>query len=196
MADTPELPVPDWLDRLDVTLQDRCARLPVERDGPVATASRYAIKRHILIPGFAIAWGAGVLTGRPRLRNAGAAGTLGLIATAMASRSIKAQIRRRRPDERQRQTDERQQRHIGRPVSARSFPSGHAGSAFAAATAVAVALGGPAEAALVLAGAGILASGRVVRGRHWPSDVVAGAVLGSTVTLLASWLVRGVGRRL
>lgn len=189
MADTPELPVPDWLDRLDVTLQDRCARLPVERDGSVATASRYAIKRHILIPGFAIAWGAGVLTGRPRLRNAGAAGTLGLIATAMASRSIKAQIRRRRPDERQR-------RHIGRPVSARSFPSGHAGSAFAAATAVAVALGGPAEAALVLAGAGILASGRVVRGRHWPSDVVAGAVLGSTVTLLASWLVRGVGRRL
>lgn len=189
MDQTPELPVPDWLDQIDVNLQGHCARLPVERDGLIATASRYAIKRHVLIPAFAIAWAAGVLGGHPRLRHAGATGALAVAATGMASRSIKAQIRRRRPDERHR-------RDPGRRISARSFPSGHAGSAFAAATAVATALNGPAEATLVLAGASLLATGRVVRGRHWPSDVVAGAVLGTSVSLLASWLVRSVGRRL
>jgi undecaprenyl-diphosphatase len=75
-----------------------------------------------------------------------------------------------------------------------SFPSDHATAAFAIATAVA--LRARAVGALLLALAAVLAAGRVFLGLHYPSDVLAGAVIGATVAVLC-WtppLRRGLDR--
>jgi undecaprenyl-diphosphatase len=63
-----------------------------------------------------------------------------------------------------------------------SFPSDHATAAFAIGTAVLLRNRRLGAAVLVLAG--LLAAGRVALGVHYPSDVLAGAVLGSAVSLV------------
>ena len=172
-------PVLTWIDGLDSHLQDRCTGNPGPVDRALSTAGHYAIKRHILIPGFALSFCLGVATGHDGLRRAGELGVIGLVASATASRGIKAHVRRRRPDECE------PRRRSNRRISARSFPSGHAASAFAAATALAAVTRNPAQAALVYGGAAMLATGRVFRHRHWASDVLAGALLGTAVTWIA-----------
>ena len=167
------------VDTLDAQVHDivTCDPGPVSR--ALATAGHYAIKRHVLIPGFAIAGIVGLLTGQADLRRAGSVGVAGLVATASASRSIKRYVKRRRPDEcapRQRPN---------KRISARSLPSGHAASAFAAATALAAVSRSPAQSLVIYGTAAALAGGRVVRHRHWVSDVLAGALLGTAITLLA-----------
>jgi undecaprenyl-diphosphatase len=62
-----------------------------------------------------------------------------------------------------------------------SFPSDHATAAFA--IGVALLLRQRAWGAIVLVAATILAVGRVAMGVHYPSDVLAGALLGATVAL-------------
>lgn len=68
-------------------------------------------------------------------------------------------------------------------ASMASFPSGHATTAFA----LAVALGclTPRWRPVWLAAAGLIALSRVMIGSHYPSDVVAGALLGS----VGAWLL-------
>lgn len=63
-----------------------------------------------------------------------------------------------------------------------SFPSDHATAAFAIAVAILLRKRGWGIAALVAAA--VLSVGRVAVGVHYPSDVVAGAALGSAVALL------------
>jgi membrane-associated phospholipid phosphatase len=63
-------------------------------------------------------------------------------------------------------------------VGTHSFPSGHATSAFAGATLI-EANSGPALGLPAYALAGFTAFGRVAEGRHYPSDVLAGAAIGS-----------------
>ncbi len=64
-----------------------------------------------------------------------------------------------------------------------SFPSGHATTAFAAA--VVLALWFPWGAAPFMGLAVLVACSRVMLGAHFPSDVLAGAILGSLVVLAA-----------
>jgi undecaprenyl-diphosphatase len=64
-----------------------------------------------------------------------------------------------------------------------SFPSGHATTAFAAA--VLLSLRYPRGAAVFFGLAVLVGLSRVVLGSHFPSDVVAGAALGSLVALAA-----------
>lgn len=173
---------------IDEAVRRRCTASPDTRIGPLAMAGRYAIKRHVLFPAFAAAWWIGHRQDRPRLRRAGALGFTGVLATMAAVDAVKAVLPRGRPDE---CGDARQ--WCGGPT-ARSFPSGHTGSAFAAATAVAVTAADPLVAATVMGCAAALASGRVLRDRHWTSDVVAGAVIGTVTTaLVALWMDRGAG---
>lgn len=67
-----------------------------------------------------------------------------------------------------------------------SFPSGHTTLALALTVPWAYYYPNPLTAGLVLAGAGTGAA-RIVKNRHWSSDVVVGAAVG---TLTAAWLAR------
>jgi undecaprenyl-diphosphatase len=74
------------------------------------------------------------------------------------------------------------------------FPSDHATAAFA--IAVAILLRYRAWGAVLLVLAGVLSAGRVAIGLHYPSDVLAGAALGSAsaLALWAPWARRQLDR--
>ena len=73
------------------------------------------------------------------------------------------------------------------------FPSDHATAAFAIAAVLIARLGRPAIPVLIAAG--VLAIARVLVGVHYPSDVLAGAVLGTAVVALICLIAARVGRR-
>jgi undecaprenyl-diphosphatase len=74
-----------------------------------------------------------------------------------------------------------------------SFPSGHAASSFAAATAIAAVAPRWRVPAFVLAA--LIAFSRVYNGVHWPTDVLAGAAVGVLTALLLRAGARRVPRR-
>ncbi|MFR8548507.1 MAG: phosphatase PAP2 family protein [Lachnospiraceae bacterium] len=71
-----------------------------------------------------------------------------------------------------------------------SFPSGHAGSSFAAATAIVCSLKGCRWRWIVLAMAVLMAFSRLYIGIHYPSDVICGALTGALCGAAAAWLIR------
>jgi len=71
-----------------------------------------------------------------------------------------------------------------------SFPSGHATIAFA--MALSVTLQYPGLGVLLLIGGVLVAAGRVYAGVHYPSDVIAGAVLGCGSALVARFIMRKI----
>jgi undecaprenyl-diphosphatase len=71
-----------------------------------------------------------------------------------------------------------------------SFPSDHASAAFA--IAVAVVLLDPLVGVAFLVLAVLIAVGRVVVGEHYPGDVIAGALIGSTAAVLVVRLARPI----
>jgi undecaprenyl-diphosphatase len=87
------------------------------------------------------------------------------LASMAATEAAKRVIRRERPLN---------------PGDRRSMPSGHATAAFAVATALSHRRRG--WAALLYGGASVVAVSRVYLGRHYPSDVLAGAAVGTLVT--------------
>jgi len=177
-------PAPWDLTALDTAVRNYC----LEDPGPVAVtvkiAGRYGIKRHVLIPAFALCWMVGRRRDNPALEHTGKVGLTGIVATALVAEVIKRQLCRGRP------ADCGDAAEWG-TEGARSFPSGHAGTAFATATAIACTVNDRRIGAVAFAAAGVLAGGRVIADRHWTSDVMAGALLGTAVTALtALWLAR------
>lgn len=68
-----------------------------------------------------------------------------------------------------------------------SFPSGHAASAFAGATAIL--LNDPRTGRVAMVYAAMVGVSRVYLCVHWPTDVIAGAAIGIVIAVLAVWFM-------
>jgi undecaprenyl-diphosphatase len=101
------------------------------------------------------------------------------VTSAVANLVIKPLGRRRRPDP----SEAPANRQAPMPGST-SFPSGHAASAFAFATGVGSVL--PRDAIPIRALAAVVAYSRVHTGVHYPADVIAGALLGTTLAQITA----------
>ncbi|PVZ09585.1 phosphatase PAP2 family protein [Actinomycetospora cinnamomea] len=123
----------------------------------------------------------------PRRRRWGTA-LAGVVAAHGASIAVKRVVRRRRP------RDPRVAVHVGTP-SRLSFPSSHASSTTAAALLYAGLVGGVGAGAAGVVVPGMALS-RVVLGVHYPTDVLAGSVLGVACAVGARRAVRrgSIGR--
>jgi hypothetical protein len=97
-----------------------------------------------------------------------------LIATGMITPVLSTVIGRERPTE-------ENGAYSFKPFDGRSFPSGHATQAFAVASVIATSYDQLWVKATVYGAASLTAWGRVRRGKHFPTDVVAGAAIGTLV---------------
>jgi undecaprenyl-diphosphatase len=157
----------DALDRMAYAAAAR-AHVPVLDDvlRRLSRAADHALLWHAIAGTLAIAGG-------PRGRRAATTGVASIaVASATVNLAIKAVGRRRRPD----RIDVPIVRHVPMPASY-SFPSGHAASAFAFATAAGRAL--PAVAVPLRLLAAAVAYSRVHTGVHYPGDVLAGVLVGA-----------------
>lgn len=122
------------------------------------------------------------LSGGDRGRRAAARGLLALgLAAAVANGPAKLVVGRRRPSGR------------GSPAlidlpGSSSFPSGHTASAFAFAVGAGRKL--PVALPILLPAAGVVGYSRVHTGVHYPSDVLAGALIGVSCGLLVGCMQR------
>src|SRR5437868_11418835 len=128
--------------------------------------------------GLALAW-----LGGSKGRRAGLAVSIASLGTTyVVQRMIKPVFRRKRP-------------FVGRGIlvvgirtTDASFPSGHAASSFAAATALAAFY--PKAAPLVFGLATGVGLSRVHLGHHFPSDVAVGSLIGIATGTLMAWMVK------
>lgn len=76
-----------------------------------------------------------------------------------------------------------------------SFPSGHSCAAFACSVALALVLPQKWARAAALAAAALMAFSRLYVGVHYPSDVLAGVLIGTVCGLLGVWIVNKITAR-
>lgn len=134
-------------------------------------------------------WGAAAAVlaavGRSQGRRAAVDGLASIALTStIVNAGLKPLWRRRRPDRVAHAVP--LARQVGMPGST-SFPSGHAASAFAFATGVTHEL--PTVGIPLHAAAAVVAYSRVHTGVHYPLDVIAGSVLGSALSPVATKLL-------
>jgi undecaprenyl-diphosphatase len=122
----------------------------------------------------------------PRGRRAAIGGACAIgVTSAIVNLGAKTTLVRGRPD--RAAAEVAASRHVRMPTST-SFPSGHAASAFAFATAVGDVLP-PASVPLHALATGVAYS-RVHTGVHYPGDVVAGSLIGGLVGAAVGRIVR------
>jgi len=114
-------------------------------------------------------------------RRAALAGVVSIGATATLNAGLKS-VGRRRPDREEYGVP--QERRVRMPTST-SFPSGHSAAGFAFATTVSAELPGLAFPLRVLALC--VAYSRVHTGVHYPSDALAGGIVGGAVGQTVAW---------
>lgn len=163
---------------------------PGQALAPLSRIGNRIGRPEIALPVTGLVYGLGRLSNRPQLAG-GALHTAGaLVAAGIVNGVLKVGFGRGRPD------------HVGydsdefRPMSFadhwQSFPSGHTMVAFSLATAIAEEIKNPWVSGLAYGTAAMVGWSRVYDNRHWTSDVVAGAILG---TVVSRWTVRWLHSR-
>jgi len=174
--------LPRWLEdaeRVDLAIYAAIARTPTPAlDRAMSRLSQAADYSRLSVSAAALLALAGGRTGR-RAAATGLA-SVGVTATVV-NVAIKPLGRRRRPD--RLAGDVPLARQVRMPVST-SFPSGHSAAAFAFATGVGHV--SPAAAIPLRALAALVAYSRVHTGVHYPGDVLAGALIGTTLAQLTT----------
>jgi undecaprenyl-diphosphatase len=170
-----------WLrdaERIDLAVYAAIAATPTPAlDGVMSRLSVAANRSQLWL---AVAALLAVGRGAPGRRAARAGVASVAVASAVVNGAIKPLGRRRRPAP---GAELAVARRVRMPAST-SFPSGHAASAFAFATAVGHVL--PRDAVGVRALAALVAYSRVHTGVHYPGDVVAGSLLGGAIAQLTA----------
>ena len=177
-----------WLDdaeRLDVAVYAAIARTETPTlDRYLSRLSRAADHSKLSLSAAA----ALAIAGGTEGRRAAVSGLASVVVTsAIVNIGIKPFARRRRPD--RVKQDVPVARHVRMPRT-RSFPSGHSAAAFAFAHGVGSVW--PSAAVPLRALAAVVAYSRVHTGVHYPGDVIAGSLIGTTV---AEGTVRALVRR-
>ena len=169
---------------LDRAIYDAVATTPTPiLDAPVTWISNAASFGRLWLV-LAAVLGVG---GGPRGRRAAARGLTAVGVTSITSNlAVKHLVPRRRP-ERLIVTATREARM---PTSS-SFPSGHTASAFAFATAVTADV--PLLSPLLFALATVVGYSRVHTGVHYPTDVIAGGILGAGIGTATRRTTRQIG---
>jgi membrane-associated phospholipid phosphatase len=173
-----------WIEdgeRLDLAVYSAIARTPTPAlDVAMSRLSHAANYSRLSMASAAVLALAGGATGRR-------AAVDGLTAVAVTSAVVNAVVkplaRRRRPDRLAGEVPVA--RHVRMPTSG-SFPSGHSAAAFAFATGVGQV--SPGAAIPLRALAALVAYSRVHTGVHYPGDVLAGALIGTTLGQLTAHL--------
>ena len=164
--------------RLDTTVYSAIASTPTPLlDRVLRGVSRAANCSKLWMASSAVL----AVAGGPRGRDAAVDGLASVALTsAVVNGALKPLARRRRPD---RDTfNVPAGRQVRMPAS-RSFPSGHAASAFAFAAGV---VADAPQAGLILnVAAAVVAYSRVHTGVHYPGDVIAGSLTGAALAPIA-----------
>lgn len=173
------------LGRLDLAVYRAIAATPTPTlDEPLRRLSEIATRSKLWL-GMAAAM---AVVGGPNGRRAALTGTAALaINSATVNLAAKLLIRRGRPDPAAAGVPEA--RRVEMPLSP-TFPSGHAASGFAFAEAVAETMPGIALPLRLLAAA--VAYSRVHTGVHYPGDVIAGSLIGSSIGEAVGLVARGI----
>ena len=127
----------------------------------------------------ALSYAAGRATGNSGLAESSARAAAGFLATGIVTQSLKWAVGRPRP-ELGPDSDELRPGSFDNDYQA--WPSGHASVAFSLATSVAMESDRAWVGAVAYGLAGVTAWSRIAADRHWTSDVVAGAVIGTVAT--------------
>jgi len=174
-------------ERLDLAVYAAIARTPTPQlDVAMSRLSHAANYSRLSLASAALLALAGGATGR----RAAAHGMLAVEATStVVNAAVKPLAGRRRPD--RLASEVPVARHVKMPTT-RSFPSGHSAAAFAFATGVGHV--SPAAGVPLRALAALVAYSRVHTGVHYPGDVVAGALIGSTLGQVTAHLGPSAGR--
>src|SRR4051794_36638001 len=171
------MPGPGWLDdlaRLDVAVYAAVAGTPTPAlDEPMRRLSGAADRSKLNLAAAALLAVAGGAKGRQAAR----AGVVSVAAASVVVNAVAKPLARRRRPEREVHAVPAA-RHVRMPTS-RSLPSGHSASAFAFATAAGQVL--PYTGVPLRLLAATVGYSRVHTGVHYPGDVIAGALLGSTI---------------
>lgn len=140
----------------------------------------------IVVPALGVAYGVGRLAGNRELSTATLHTAAALTAAGAMNGFVKVGVGRRRPGA---DNDPTSFRPVAMDDHWQSFPSGHTVVAFSLAAAIAEEAKQPWVSALSYGAAGVVGWSRVYEDRHWASDVVGGALIGTLSSKLAlRWL--------
>src|SRR5918994_316029 len=181
----------NWIDevvRIDTAVYAAIAATPTPTlDRAFRRLSRAADHSKLWLGSSALLAVAGGARGRSAALN-------GIVSIAVTSAIVNGLLKplggRRRPERATHRVPV--ERHVKMPRT-RSFPSGHAASAVAYASGVAIAL--PEVGVGLTLAAGLVSYSRVHTGVHYPVDVIAGSLTGAAIAPAAvAALNRGMGR--